>query len=405
MARSRRPAAAGADPRPIVTYSHVPTDVAAEDDRVEPRALDADASIIDAVEVPLVATAEPVHRARQAPDLRAPDLRADVRDDAFDPFEDGPIAAALEPERKRRRGGGLLALVVLVAFAGGAGAIAASLGVFAPPKPAAPAAIADPAAELIAIHKQIDALGEATTPEAQAELARLTKRLAELEQSGAVTSGAEPAAAEAAPSGDIGPAVRQISLTPQNDEDSAPAAAPPSPRPRPEKAARAEVPAESDFDDDAPVAEPIFPRPLRAAPKAAGLPPPPKGKATDDSFIASVEKALADSQANRVEGAVPPAAPMGAAPPLAGGVQPLPPPAAAAMPPQPADGAPIVLAPAAAAGVAPLPHLDADAADPYAPPGPPPPLATAEPRHEKLPPGVKLPPADIPNLPSSDQQY
>ena len=119
MARSRRPAAAGADPRPIVTYSHVPTDMAAEDDRVEPRALDADASIIDAVEVPLVATAEPVHRARQAPDLRAPDLRADVRDDAFDPFEDGPIAAAYGIDSRR------MALVL----AGGCAALAGVAGV------------------------------------------------------------------------------------------------------------------------------------------------------------------------------------------------------------------------------------------------------------------------------------
>jgi hypothetical protein len=401
MARSRRPAAAGADPHPIVTYSHVPTDVAAEDGRVEPRGLDPDASIIDAVEVPLVASAEPVHRARPAPDLRA-----DVRDDAFDPFEDGPIAAALEPERKRRRGGGLLALVVLVAFAGGAGAIAASLGVFAPPKPAAPAAIADPAAELIAIHKQIDALGDATTPETRAELARLTKRLAELEQSGAVAAGAEPAAADAAPSGDIGPAVRQISLTPQGDEDAGtPAAAPPAPRPRPDKPtpAVADVPAESGFDD-APVAEPIFPRPLRAAPKAAGLPRGPTGKATDDGFIASVEKALADSQANRMEGATPPVAPMGAVPPVAGEVQPLPPPPAAALPQQPGDEAPIVLAPAAAAGVAPLPRLDADAADPFAPPVAPP-TDTVGPQPERLPPGIKLPPANIPNVAPSDQQY
>jgi hypothetical protein len=408
MARSRRPAAAGADPRPIVTYSHVPTDVAAEDERVEPRALDPDASIIDAVEVPLVATAEPVHRPRQAPDLRAPDLRADMREDAFDSFEEGPFAAALEPERKRRRGGGLLALVVLIAFAGGAGAIAASLGAFAPPKPAAPAAIADPAAELIAIHKQIDALGEATTPEAQAELARLTKRLAELEQSGAITPGAEPAAAEAAPSGDIGPAVRQISLTPQGDGDiaGAPAAAPPSPRPRPDKPtpAVADVPVQSEFDEGAPVAEPLLPRPLRAAPKAASLPPPPTGKATDDNFIASVEKALADSQVNRADGAMPPVAPMGAVPPVAGAGQPLPPPPAAAIPQQPGDDAPLVLAPAAAAGGAPLPRLDADAADPFAPPVAPP-METAGPQPERLPPGMKLPPADIPNVAPGDQQY
>jgi len=403
MARSRGPAAAGADPRPIITYSHVPTDVVA-DERVEPRALDPDAAIIDAVEVPLVGTAEPTRRARQAPDLRA-----DIRDDAFDSFEDGPIASALEPERKRRRGGGLLALVVLVAFAGGAGAIAASLGVFAPPKAVAPVAAsdpADPAAEMIAIHKQIDALGQATTPDAQAELARLTKRLAELEQSGAVTPAAAPAAAEAAPSGDIGPAVRQISLTPQNDDaEGTPAAAPPAPRLRPDKPtpAVAEAPAQAEFDEGAPVAEPILPRPPRAAPKAAGLPPaPPAGRATDDNFIASVEKALADSKTGPTGGAVTPIAPMGAAPPASGGGEPLPPPPVAATPQQPGDGTPLVLAPAA--GPAPLPRLDADAADPFAPPAAPPAQA-AEPRPERLPPGVKLPPADIPNVAPGDQQY
>jgi hypothetical protein len=74
-----------------------------------------------------------------------------------------------------------------------------------------------------------------------------------------------------------------------------------------------------------------------------------------------------------------------------------PPPVAA----EPPDGdAPIVLSPPAA-GAAPLPKLDADAADPFALPAP---VAKAEPP-PKLPPGVKLPPAEIPNVAPSDQQY
>jgi hypothetical protein len=400
MARSRKSAAAGVDPRPIVTYSRVPSDVT--DGRVEPRGLDPDATVIDAVEVPLVADGEAAAR-RPRP---APDLRADIREDAFDSFDPGEaIAAALEPEPRRRRGGRLLGFLVIVALAGGAGMIAASSGVFAPPQKPVIAPVTDPAAELIAIHKQIDALGAATTPEAQAELARLTKRLAELEQSAAIAPTAEPAAAEASPSGDIGPAVRQISLTPSDEATGAPAAAPPSPRLRPAKPAAsavAEIPDAT--EDDGPVAEPILPRPMRGASRAVALPPAqqPPAAATDDSFIASVEKALADSK----DGDQPAAA--GRAPVILGAPpRPLaPPPGAEASlpPPQP-------LTPAAAADMppvgepAPFPHLDADAADSYALPAPVVTPAPVEPRPQRLPPGVKLPPADIPNVAPGDEQY
>ncbi|MBN8995585.1 MAG: hypothetical protein J0H94_10170 [Rhizobiales bacterium] len=404
MARSRRQA--GEDPRPIITYSHMPPEMV--DGREEPHALDPEAAIIDAVEVPLVADGDPLRAPRRAPDLRVtdrvgPDLRADVRDDSFG--DEDAIAAAVFDEPRRRRGGRLLFFVALIAIAGGAGAVAASLGVFAPPpKVAAPLATsADPAAELIAIHKQIDALGDASTPEAQAELAKLTKRLAELEQSGLFVSG-QPAAADAAPASDIGPAVRQISLTPDDaaTETAKPAAEPPAPRVRPAKPATSEVSVAP--EEDMPVAEPIFPRPLKPAPKAAAVPrqPAPAGAApSDDGFIASVEKALADSNANRPE-AAPPAQPMGDAAPLVLGAppQPLRPPPMASAPP--AEAAPIAIAPQPGDPAA-LPKLDTDAADPYALPAPPP-VAVAEPPSD-LPPGLKLPPADIPNVSGTGQQY
>jgi hypothetical protein len=401
MARSRKGSAAGADPRPIVTYSHVPTDLA--DGRVEPRGLDPDSGILDAVEVPLVADAEPGRQARHAPDLRAtdhaaPDIRADLRGDAFEPDE-AIAAAAFEPEPRRRRGGRVLLIVALIAIAGGAGAIAASFGVMAPPRPAATATPADPAAELISIHKQIDALGDASTPEAQAELAKLTKRLAELEQSGALVTEAPAGSVDATPAADVGPTVRKISLSPQ-DEDAMPAMAPPAPRPRPAKAAPA-VAAVPSADEEAGQMSPAragAPKAVLEAPARPASPP-----ANDDNFIASVEKALADSAANKGNGAgpaSPPPPPMGEAAPMgADGLQlPAAPPPVAAEPP---DGdAPIVLSPPAA-GAAPLPKLDADAADPFALPAP---VAKAEPP-PKLPPGVKLPPAEIPNVAPSDQQY
>lgn len=411
MARSRKSAAAGTDPRPIVTYSHVPPE--AVDERVEPHALDPDVAIIDAVEVPLVEDVEAPRRSRRAPDLRAtdhdgPDLRADPRDDSFG--DDVIAAAAFDEPPRRRRGGRLLFLVALIAIAGGAGAIAASLGAFAPaPKAAAPVVATDPAAELIAIHKQIDALGDASSPEAQAELARLTKRLAELEQSGAFVSGQPAAAADAAPATDIGPAVRQISLTPDGASEPAKPAAPPAPRIRPEKPAATEAAIAP--DEDLPVAEPIFPRPVKQAPKAAAVPraaPPAAGAAPgDDGFIASVEKALADSEGNKPgrPAPLPQAQPMGDAGPMVLGAppQPLRPPPMASVPAS--EPPPAALTPAAA----PLPpadsaKLDADAADPYALPAPPPPLVTAEPQ-PALPPGMKLPPADIPNVPGSGDQY
>jgi hypothetical protein len=407
MARSRKGSAAGADPRPIVTYSHVPTDLA--DGRVEPRGLDPDSGILDAVEVPLVADAEPGREVRAAPDLRAtdhaaPDIRADLRGDSFEPDE-AIAAAAFEPEPRRRRGGRMLFIVAFIALAGGAGAIAASFGVLAPPKTAATATPADPAAELIAIHKQIDALGDASTPEAQAELARLTKRLAELEQSGVLLTEAPAGSVDATPAADVGPTVRKISLSPQ-DEDAAPAMAPPAPRPRPAKVAPAvaEVPPS---DEDVPAAWPMRPSPARTgAPKAVlEAPARPASPANDDNFIASVEKALADSAGNRANGAEPaPLAPQpmgeaGAAPMGADGLQlPAAPPPLAAAPPS--EDAPIVISPPAAE-VAPLPRLDADVADPFALPAP---VAKAEPP-PKLPPGLKLPPAEIPNVAPSDQQY
>lgn len=398
MARSRRQAAAGTDPRPIVTYSHMPADMT--DGRTEPRGLDPDATIIDAVEVPLVADAEAARRPRRAPDLRAtdhgaPDIRADIRDDSFEPDE-AIAAAAFEPEPRRRRGGRMLLFVALIAIAGGAGALASAFGVFAPPKVAATATPSDPAAELIAIHKQIDALGDASTPQAQAELAKLTKRLAELEQSGALVTEAPASSADATPSADVGPTVRKISLG-SPDGAAEPAAAPPAPRLRPEKATPA-VAAVPPAEEAAPVAEPLLPAPAKggASKFVRGEPPRPLAPpAGDDNFIASVEKALAESKEGRPAPAL---SPMGAGAPAA----PVAAPAAVVANP-PAGDRPVALMPPPAAA-APLPKLDADAADPYALPTPITPATETAPP-PKLPPGVKLPPADIPNVAPSDQQY
>ncbi len=379
MTKSRKSAAASVDPRPIVTYAHVPLDKV--DDQRGPRDLEPDVDILDAVEVPLMAQAEPLSHARSA----APDLRADPREDQFEPADD-IAAAAFEPERRSWRGR-VVTLVALIAIAGGAGAVAASLGVFAPTaRPAAPVAVSDPVTEIIALHKQIDALGEASSPEAQARLAALSKRLAEVEQSSALVP-------DAAPDADAPKAVRQISLSP-NGEEAAPASPVvlprPAPRPRPQEKLASRPAAEAPLDEPA-----AAPAPAKAAapqPKSAtkAAPAAPAGTpAGDDNFIASVEKALADSQSKPE--ALQPAVPAMGRPAVSApaGPSPLASPQAIAAPPS--------------AGAASLPTVGDDV-DPYALPAP---FAKAEPLapQPKLPPGVKLPPADIPNVPPSDQQY